>query len=83
MEAAHGGKDLACEVGFVGDGHATNGIGLEMVPDKFIRIAVGGIRRKIKELQFLTKRCDKVFCFLGTMRGTSIDNFATALSRKK
>jgi hypothetical protein len=47
LQAAHGRNDLAFEVGLSGRYRATHGVGFEMLPHQFIRIAIRGVRRKM------------------------------------
>jgi hypothetical protein len=41
LQAAHGGDHLGLEVGLAGHHHATDGVGLQVLPYEFIRITVG------------------------------------------
>jgi hypothetical protein len=51
LQLAHGCTDFGLEVRLVGDHHAADSVGLEVLPDQFVGIAIGRIWRKIKQLQ--------------------------------
>ena len=42
LQLAHGCADLGFKIGLVGSCHAANSVGLEVFPDQFVWITVGG-----------------------------------------
>ena len=74
LQLAHGCADFGLEIRLVGDRHAANSVGFEVLPDQFIGIAVGRIWWKIKQPQPAVQAFNKCFCFLGNVGRASIDN---------
>jgi hypothetical protein len=74
LQASQGGDNLGFEVGFIRHDHPAHGVGLQMLPYKFVRITIRRVWREEEQLQLAAERLDKGFGLFRPMRGTSIDD---------